>query len=101
MLAVLTAILLQVASGVPRSASPLVAIPMTRPAWDSLTAAQKRRYAQVTIDALRRSPEFKRCPALDADILRIKIDEIATTGQPLIMAVASAAYTICDQPAAN
>lgn len=101
MLAVLTIILLQAAAAAPKPAAPLVSIPMTRPAWDSMTDSQRHRYAQVTVDALRRSPEFRRCDALSADMLEVKIAEIATTGEPLIMAVASAAYTICDQTAAN
>lgn len=80
-------------------ARPLVAVPMTKPAWDAMTPAQRRRYAQATVDALRRSRAFASCEALSADALEIRIDEAAASGEPLIMAVAAAAYTICDETA--
>lgn len=103
MLSVIIPLIIQAA---PVQQSPIieaqpVSVPMTRLAWDSLTSEQKVRYSTISVQALKRSPMFMRCDALNPDTLEIKINEIAEEGSPLMMGVALAAYTLCDEVSDN
>jgi len=44
---------------------------------------------------LRRNPVVARCQALTPDVLADGIDREAKAGEPLMMAVAKAAYAVC------
>jgi len=74
-----------------------VSIPTSVQSWTDMTDAQRSRYARITVEALKRNPMFARCDALDADVLEIRVSEMAEPGSPLIMAVAGAAYAICSE----
>lgn len=96
------AILIPIALASAQDATPRpISIPTSVQSWTEMTDAQRNRYARVTVQALRRSPAFSSCQALDADLLELKITEHAEPGSPLIMAVAAAAYAICEDGAAG
>jgi len=70
-------------------------LPMSNDAWKALDRASKVHYADATIQGLRRNPVVARCQALTPDVLADGIDREAKAGEPLMMAVAKAAYAVC------
>lgn len=93
----LLTMLLQIAAVTPTTptTTPPLPIPMTQDAWKGLSPADRERYADATIQGLRRNPVLARCEALVPSRLVEGIDAVARPGEPLMMAVAAAAYGLC------
>ena len=69
--------------------------PMRYDAWKAMGREERVRYAEVTIQGLRRNPVLARCPALEPTALAEGIDREAKAGELLILAVAVATYRLC------
>lgn len=78
----------------PTSETPLP-LPMNLSAWRALSPADRMRYADATIQGLRRNPTLAQCEALVPSRLAEGIEAVARPGEPLMMAVAAAAYGLC------
>ncbi len=70
-------------------------LPMSLSAWRALSPADRMRYADATIQGLRRNPTLAQCEALVPGRLAEGIEAVARPGEPLMMAVAAAAYGLC------
>ena len=70
-------------------------LPMNNETWRTLDRTSKVHYADATIQGLRRNPVIARCQALTPDVLAAGVDREARAGEPLMMAVAKAAYAVC------
>jgi hypothetical protein len=77
------------------SADAPLPLPMSLPAWRALSPDDRTRYADATIQGLRRNPTLAQCEALVPGRLAEGIDAVARPGEPLMMAVAAAAYGLC------
>jgi hypothetical protein len=89
------------ATAVPVPPAPLpqaareVPIPMTQGVWASMTEAQRRTYADVTIQGLRRNARLSRCAALTPENLVARIDAEPKIGEALISTITKVVYEIC------
>lgn len=72
-----------------------VPVPMTVSEWENMDRIERKRYAEVTIQALRKSPDFASCAILEPSNFEAAIDGFTQEGQVLMIAVASAAYALC------
>lgn len=75
-------------------------VPMDVARYTSLTPAARSAYLEVTVEALRWSPAYQACAALDAAHLGKSIDAVITeTGAgpdaPMLMQIAIASMRIC------
>ncbi len=74
-----------------------VPVPMTVSEWENMDRIERKRYADVTIQALKKSPDFGSCAILEPSSLEAAIDGFTQEGQVLMIAVASAAYALCSE----
>lgn len=72
-----------------------VPVPMTVSEWENMGRVERKRYADVAIQALKKSPDFASCAILEPVRFEAAIDGFIEEGQVLMIAVASAAYLLC------
>lgn len=72
-----------------------IPVPMTVSEWENMDRSERKRYAGLTIQALKKSPDFASCAILEPSSFEAAIDGFTQQGQVLMIAVASAAYMLC------
>ena len=72
-----------------------IPVPMSQSAWAAMTAAERIQYADATVQGLRRNPVLAQCEALTPATIVATLDRESKAGEPLIMAIAKVAYSLC------